>query len=228
MRYILSTIIALSTIIFMASPGFAQQGEITGQVVDKYGDPVPFATVGIQGSSKGTTATDSGFFTLSNLNAGNYDVEVRSTGFNILVINEVGVIAGNSTTLNPELEVSSELIPEVDVIVYKVPLIDPFRPPSSNIITTTEIKNMPVNEIGEVIQYTASVTPVEGGGFSIRGGRPTGNAFFVDGIRVMGEPNLPARAVYSMEVIPGGIPAKYGDLSGGVVIIETGSFFHNN
>jgi hypothetical protein len=39
------------------------------------------------------------------------------------------------------------------------------------------------------------------------------------------EMNIPGRAIGSIIAYSGGIPAKYGDFTGGVVVIETKSYF---
>jgi hypothetical protein len=46
---------------------------------------------------------------------------------------------------------------------------------------------------------------------------------FIDGVKVVaGEvPNVPSTAIQNLTVYTGGIPAKYGDMTGGVVVIET-------
>jgi hypothetical protein len=206
--------------------GYSQQGEISGRIIDSLGEPVPFATIAIERSSKGVAANDLGYYYLGGLDAGTYTVVFQSIGFKRHIVKDVKVLSDNTTELDAILAIESILGPEATVTEFKWKLIDPERPPVMDFISSTDLKNMPLNDIGEAIGYTASVTPVEGGGFSFRGARPGGNAYFIDGIRIKGEPDIPARGVYSMQVIPSGIPAKYGDVTGGVVVIETGSYYH--
>ena len=50
--------------------------------------------------------------------------------------------------------------------------------------------------------------------------------YYVDGVKLRSTlANLPARSYGSIQVYTGGIPAKYGDTTGGVVAIETQGYF---
>ena len=43
----------------------------------------------------------------------------------------------------------------------------------------------------------------------------------VDGVRVIGSLYVPINAIYELNIITGGIPANYGDVTGGIVEITT-------
>jgi len=60
---------------------------------------------------------------------------------------------------------------------------------------------------------------------SIRGSRPGDVLYVVDGIKQRDLHAIPGSAIGSMAVYTGGIPAKYGDTTGGVVIMNTKSYF---
>ena len=62
MRKILSLISMLMLVCVFA---FAQTRNVTGQVTDENGNPVPFATVAVKGTNKGTSADANGNFTIS-------------------------------------------------------------------------------------------------------------------------------------------------------------------
>jgi hypothetical protein len=65
-----------------------------------------------------------------------------------------------------------------------------------------------------------------GGQVVIRGARPGSVVRFIDGVKESERSaNLPARAIGRMMVYTGGIPAAYGDTTGGVIIIDTVSYF---
>ncbi|MBP9796565.1 MAG: TonB-dependent receptor plug domain-containing protein, partial [Chitinophagales bacterium] len=59
------------------------------------------------------------------------------------------------------------------------------------------------------------------GGLSIAGARETSTLYVVDGIRIMGSTYIPLNAIAEINVFTGGIPANYGDFTGGVVEITT-------
>jgi outer membrane receptor protein involved in Fe transport len=51
-------------------------------------------------------------------------------------------------------------------------------------------------------------------------------AYYVDGVKVTGtNPGVSPDAISRVSVYTGGLPACYGDVTGGVVAIETKSYF---
>ncbi len=207
---------------------FAQsKGEITGVVIDQEtGEPMPFANVSIDGTTIGTAANAAGIYYLSNIDPGTYTLKVSFLGYKDFFIEGVKVLADNSTLANVDMVVNSIVGPDVIVKAYKVPLIDPFETSTGDIFTTEDLETLPTNELEDAIALVPGVNPSPTGGFSFRGAREGSTAYFVDGQRVQIDPGLPTRAVYSLEAFTGGIPAKYGDATGGVVVIATGSFLN--
>jgi outer membrane receptor protein involved in Fe transport len=72
----------------------------------------------------------------------------------------------------------------------------------------------------------AGVTPAANGeGLYFRGSRTENMVSFIDGIKVSGAvPRVPPSAISSVSVYTGGLPARYGDVTGGVVVIETKTY----
>jgi outer membrane cobalamin receptor len=66
----------------------------------------------------------------------------------------------------------------------------------------------------------------EGGSINIRGSRDNATQYIVDGIRMNGNINIPRSAIQEITVISGGVPAIYGDATGGIVVISTKSGFN--
>lgn len=56
---------------------------------------------------------------------------------------------------------------------------------------------------------------------SIRGGRASASSTFVDGQRIIGSPTIPVAIIQTYEVITGGTPVEYGDLTAGTTVITT-------
>ncbi len=99
MRKILSL---LAVLVLWSVLAFAQNRVITGQVKDDKGEPVPFASVTVKGTNRGTS-TDAN---------GNFRIEAASG--EVLVISAVGskereVAVGSSTTYSVSLEKSGNL-----------------------------------------------------------------------------------------------------------------------
>jgi outer membrane receptor protein involved in Fe transport len=63
------------------------------------------------------------------------------------------------------------------------------------------------------------------GGFHIRGSRSDANEVFVDGVKTLDMGSLPSLGIENLTVFSGGVPAMYGDVTGGVIIVTTKSYF---
>ena len=60
----------------------------------------------------------------------------------------------------------------------------------------------------------------------VRGSRPGSSSVYVDGMKVSDETtSLPSMSIGSVEIYTGGIPAKYGDVTGGVVMMTMKGYF---
>lgn len=55
----------------------------------------------------------------------------------------------------------------------------------------------------------------------IRGARSDANTYYIDGMRVQNINNIPKSYMGELKIYTGGIPAKYGDVMGGVIAIES-------
>jgi len=96
---------------------FSGRAQTTGAVqgtVQAGNQPVPFASVGLKGSSQGVTADEAGRFTLPNLPAGPYRLVVSAVGFQPTE-RPLTVVAGQTTTLNPRLNAVPAALAEVVV-----------------------------------------------------------------------------------------------------------------
>jgi outer membrane receptor protein involved in Fe transport len=59
-----------------------------------------------------------------------------------------------------------------------------------------------------------------------RGSRSDAMAYYVDGVKITdGLSGVPPDGIASITIFTGGLPARYGDVTGGVVAIETKSYF---
>jgi outer membrane receptor protein involved in Fe transport len=100
-----------------------------------------------------------------------------------------------------------------------------------NLPTTTmkaaEIQESAVKfDLKELIGSMSSEIQVsESGDMVIRGSRPGDLLYLIDGIKTSEIGTMPSVAIGSLTVYTGGIPAKYGDTLGGVVAMETQSYF---
>ncbi|PCJ24414.1 MAG: hypothetical protein COA97_09860 [Flavobacteriales bacterium] len=226
----LKKLAVLVFVLFTVSFAVAQQsgGTIKGKMLDKdNGEPLPFANVVLMkgGSQVAGTMTDfDGKFTFTALTPGKYDVQATYVGYQPIKIADV-VVTGGRITFIPDIRVSSgaENLDEFVVIEYEVPLISKDQTSSGGTVTAEDIKKMPGRSAAAIAATIGGVYSQDDGSnaLSIRGSRSSGTDVYIDGIKVRGTQNLPKSAIQQVTVITGGIPAQFGDVTGGVVNITT-------
>jgi hypothetical protein len=225
--------LVLVSILLTASYGFSQvgQGTLKGTVTDiDTGDPIPFAKVVMkQGDAqKAVGETDfDGVFQIFSVTAGSYDVEISNEveGYKPQLRTGVKISSEKITFLNDiTLGKADDVLDmeEVEVIAYKVPLIDKDGGASGSTVTREDIARLPVRSAAGVAGTVAGVQTSEGSGeISVRGSRSNASYFYIDGIKVRGSANLPKSAIEEVQVITGGLPANYGDATGGIISVTT-------
>ena len=213
--------------------GFSQggMGTIKGTVSDSdTKQPIPFSKVILKknGQVKGGANTDfDGNFQINSISAGSYDLEVRNEVEGYKPISLTGVIvSSDKITFLYDLAIGKAKdvleVEEVTVIAYRVPLIDRDGGASGATISREDIANLPVRSAADVAGTVGGVNKQEGSGaISIRGSRSDATYFYIDGIKVRGSSSLPKSAIEEVTVITGGLPANYGDATGGIISITT-------
>jgi len=204
---------------------FAQGGTLKGKVTEKDGGaPVPFANISLlQGNSVvtgGMTDFD-GNYTIKPVPAGVYTVKVSYVGYATFQMNNLRVTAGKMTFQNFKLSASAELLETVEIVEYTVPLISKDATESGGTVTSEDIARMPGRSAESVASTVGGVFSEDGSVSSIRGSRSEGTVYYIDGMKVRGSNAVPKSALEQVSVITGGLPAKYGDATGGIISITT-------
>ncbi len=167
---------------------FSQSAQIHGKITDiTNNEPVSFANVIVTGTNIGATSDFNGEFIITGLTAGYVKLQVSFIGFKPAFSEEVLVSNNNIPFIEIMLEPSEETLDEV---VIKA---DPFEkaiesPLSMQTIRTKEIESNPGSnrDISRVIQSFPGVgsTPAFRNDVIIRGGGPSENRFFLDGVEI--------------------------------------------
>ncbi len=204
---------------------FAQSGTLEGKVLDATsGEGIPYANVAIENNGQlitgGMTDFD-GKFVIKPIPAGTYDVKASYVGYHSLQYKGVRILAGKITFQDFKISPSIQQLQEVEVKDYKVPLISKDQTSSGASATTEEIAKMPGRSAESVATTVGGVYSERGEVGSIRGARSEATVYYIDGVKVTGTSALPKSATEEVEVITGGIPAKYGDVTGGIINITT-------
>src|SRR5690554_5012980 len=138
-------------ILLFATAAFAQTS-IEGNVKTSDEEPVLYGLVVLfkSGVEISQTETDfEGYYSISNIDPGTYDIEFSSIGAQTQIIEGVVAYAGKTTTVNAELQLGVA-IEEVEIIGYKVPLIEQDNTTQGDIVTGKQIQNLPIKDVNAI------------------------------------------------------------------------------
>jgi outer membrane receptor protein involved in Fe transport len=201
----------------------AQGVTLAGKVVDEKGEPLPFATIAIikNGIPKTGGQTDiDGAFRINNIDPGSYDVECSMVGMSSQRITGVKLTAG-IIPLNFKMAEDGKVLGTFVVTGYVVPLVKVDQTSQGGTITSDQIRSLPTRDVNAIAATFAGISSnAKGDELNFRGSRKDGTNYYIDGIRVRGN-SIPANEIEQLQVITGGIDAKYGDVTGGIIAIST-------
>jgi outer membrane receptor protein involved in Fe transport len=210
-------------IIFSGVSTFAgTTGKISGKVIDKETkEPVIGANVVIEGTYYGAATDLDGYYYINNITPGKYSLIVSAIGYRKVTVENV--VVRIDLTTNIDVDLSSEAVTLGEVVVQATqPLVTKDLTSTSAIVTSDDIKMMPVENLNQVVNLQAGVVA---GHF--RGGRLGEVAYLIDGIPVNDVFNgsvsvtVENNAIRQLEVISGTFNAEYGSALSGVVNIVT-------
>jgi hypothetical protein len=223
--------IVLALLVSSVTYGQGSFGEIVGKVFEKSDSEIPaeFAKVWVeQGSTKfGADVDSEGRFKISAVPSGQYQLKgsyLTDTLKEQVYANVLADGIANVGRINI-LENVQE-IDVVDVIKYVDPLIN-FGDIGQRRISTLDIMQSPVRNSPKqlIASRNSDIKLNDDGDMMIRGARANDMVYFVDGVKT-GEINpVPSVAIAGITVYTSAIPAKYGDTTGGVIIMETKSYY---
>jgi hypothetical protein len=182
-----------SVLLFLlaALPLFSQNGIIKGRVTNKASnEAVPFASIVLQGSEKGASSDIDGYYELTGLMPGVYNLEVSFIGFEKQVVYEIEVTNARSATVNVQLVEQAVVLEGAEVVTSSFSNREE-APVSVRTIGVNEVKRNPGGnrDISRAIRALPGVasTPSFRNDILIRGGSPNENRFYIDGIEI---PNI--------------------------------------
>ncbi|MCC6726772.1 MAG: TonB-dependent receptor, partial [Saprospiraceae bacterium] len=199
------------------------QTKLEGTVKDAdSGEPIAIATVALFKNGVLVTGAETdfdGYYSITEVDPGTYDVEFSTTGYSPQRISGMVISGGKANKLDMKLAPGIELV-AVEV-KYQRPVIEQDNTEQGSHLTSEQIKQLPTRNVNALASYTAGVSSAdEGGDLNIRGSRSDATNYYIDGIRVTGQAP-PKQAIEELSVITGGVEARYGDVTGGIVSITT-------
>ena len=212
------------------SPVFSQGGTIKGIVTnDENGQPVPYANVYVMYGDNliGNVCDFEGNFTIKPVPPGTYTLYVKYTGYQDVQITDV-VVSSDRITFVDNAKMTAGIFIDPKVIITAEKIIDKDMP-ELKIITKDQLDDIPGHgNTNNLIAVTTSDVQVSDDNNEIyfRGSRSGDALYIIDGARMLNPESMcPSVAIGRVQVYTGGVPAKYGDFTGGVIVIETQSYF---
>ncbi|MBN2668964.1 MAG: carboxypeptidase-like regulatory domain-containing protein [Bacteroidales bacterium] len=223
----MKTIFVLTLMMFNVVLIAQEKAMIKGRVLDDLGGPLPGANIVTKAYGKlmGTTTDNDGYFTLKPLPEGKYDLKITFVGMADYTLKAINVSNGQIYMVGTLKMQADNMLPAV--VVSTKAVIDPDQTINKMEIRQDVLRTMPHSGgvLGIVRALSSDVQVDENNKIILRGSRPGNSITIVDGVKTLGEVNVPSVAISSVTVYSGGVPARYGDFTGGVVLIQTKSFF---
>lgn len=221
MRHCLLLVLLLLTL----SPA-SKNGTIRGRVTDAFtGQPLKGANIIIESTEMGAATDGAGEYFVPFVRVGAYDITASFVGFSTVTVRAATVIAGQTLSLDFQLE--PEPIPLEPVVVNAENVrVVRTQTQTRRTIKTSDIRDLPLHDINQIIELQAGVTQSEQG-LHVRGGRSTEVTFYVDGIVTKsphyGEQTVKVNreSVEEVDIITGGFDAEYGEAMSGVINVIT-------
>ncbi|TND07626.1 MAG: TonB-dependent receptor [Bacteroidetes bacterium] len=223
-----------AALVFAVVSAFGQgatTGEIKVTVNDDKKVPLEYAAVTIITTSRplGGLTDVKGDHMVRNLDAGKYDVRVTYAGCKPYLKKNVEVIAGKTAYVTFDMQL---LVANEDSAVEVIAYYDPS--PVDKMFSVEAHLNLPQiranpSERGDinglVTSICSSCSETKDRQLVMRGSRPGASQMYIDGEKMYGSGGVPGLAIEQVSALSGGIPAEFGDVSGGVVIVNTMSYF---
>jgi hypothetical protein len=240
--------------VLCASAAFAQAqsnaADLRGFVRDPSGAVVTGATVTARNAAtnltRDTTTNDEGFYQITNLPPGNYDVTAEAANFKRASIPALTLTVGQRADLDIALEVG-QIGETVTITGAATELIEPSRTAVATTIDQQRIENLPINERNYLsFALTTStvgrdngrpIGPAPTSGLNFGGQRGRSNLVQVDGADNTdnsvnaSRSTVSQEAVQEFQVVSNSYAAEFGRAAGGVVNVVTKSGtndFHGN
>jgi outer membrane receptor protein involved in Fe transport len=229
-------LLTISFLLALSTFAFAQEtGQINGTVKDQNDALVSGATVKVRNvgtnAERNTTTNSSGYYAVTNLLPGQYEVTINATGFKAQKVNST-VNIGGSTTQNVDLSVSGT-VDTVDIVSTGIAEVNTTDQVQSTLITGNQIASLPVinNNPYSLATLAPNISTNDPGGngvgVSINGQRSASTSILLDGTEnsnvfsaIVGQ-TIPQDAVGEFRIVTNSFSAEYGRASGGIVSVST-------
>jgi len=215
----------------------AQTIRLTGRITNDKNEPVPGASVLIEGSKDGTSTAADGSFSLSLVAGKKYSLKISAIGYAEKVVEEVEMVAGQMNELNIVLQVQIKTDEGVVVktsarkeSVNAMINVQRSTAPVAQVVSAEAIRKSPDPNTGEVLKRISGISLQEGKYIVVRGLADRYNQTIVNGALMSS--TEPDRKTFSYDIFPSStienivvnktaIPELPAEFSGGLVQLTT-------
>jgi hypothetical protein len=220
--------VMLSVLLSFGLMATAQEnyGEIVGKVYEPGGEfPAIGARVWVNTGTAvlGAVADVNGRYRISTVPAGTYTINFSYLGDSTSISNQ---------TVNPDGYANIDDVTFGDKMMNTIVIEhDRIKIEAGNEHMITlgpkDLKhNVNIQSPVDLISNMSSdIKKSDDGELYFRGARKGEMTYLLDGVKTRDISKVPGVAIGGVSVYTGGIPAKYGDTTGGVVVMETKSYF---
>jgi hypothetical protein len=210
-------------------------GKIEGRVRDQAGAPIANAQVFLVGTAFNALTNPQGYYFINNVPASTYSVRAAFIGYKSTQVDGVKVLAGQTGTVDIQLEQTAVQIQEITVVTQTQPLVPRDEVTTKQRIDGEFTSNLPVDRLNNVLALQPGVvaSPTNNT-ISIRGGRTDEAVTYIDGVPVspgyrggsnvgsLGtEISVGTNALEEASVTTGSASAEFGNAQSGVISVQT-------
>jgi len=220
-------LLAVSMTLLLPGTSTAQTtGGIRGKVADKDSeDLIAGALVVVEGYPWGGYTDKDGEYQILNLSPGLYDIKITLIGYQETTVKGILVRSGHFYSQDVELTASPIELEGAVVEASRVPILQPDVTETRQTVSEAEIRELPVDNIQDIIELQAGV--VNG---TIRGGRIGQEVYVIDGVTVKNflegseaglGVDMGVLSIQELSVVTNGFSAEYGQALSGVINLVT-------
>ncbi len=226
-------------VVFSAVASFAQTGTIAGTVTDASFAVVQGAEITVRNlatnESHKTVSSNSGSYTVTNLQVGSYQITVKKQGFKTYDVPSIELTVAQTLTVDPRL-FAGAASEEVTVRADRAADVDLETSQITNLVDQRQMESLPLITRNPyqlvLLSPGTSQTDSGNGGISVNGARDRNNNFLLDGVDnndtsvpggMGGVLSANPESTEEFRVITDNFNAEYGRNTGAIIDVVTKS-----
>lgn len=217
----LKQLLLLLIFTLLSSTLFAQSGKINGFIKDSSGEPLPGATVVIEGTLQGSAAQADGFYQILNVKPGTYTLKATYIGFAPVLIENVEINIDLTTNIDITMREETFQGEEI-VVIAERPVVQKDVASSQSNISKESLDALPITSVTAAVGLQAGVE-----GLSVRGSGSDEVSFNLNGFTLRSERSnspftgISITSIENVQVQTGGFSAEYGNLRSGLINVTS-------